>query len=520
VTDVLHFTAPAAGVTADVARRTIRGLAVPWGEVGYASTGPVRFAPGALLPNPHVLLRDHDPAQPIGRVVSVETTDAGAVVTARVSQVPGGDEALTLAADQVLTGLSVGVRPTEYTFTEDPTHGTVMDVTAGEWTETSVVPFPAFNAARISDVAAAASVNPNQEVAPVSEQTVTDETTPVVPEVPQVADAPAVVAAAPRTAVVTAARALPTAGEWLYASIKRNEAPQRWEDMQAVVRAAAPHTLVADVPGLIPAPIVGPVFSGRPEDRPIVSSLGPATGPDGGKTFHRPVISDPLADAVVIAEKTDAADTLGVTGVDFTYNYIKRAFNLSAEAMAFTSPEVLDVALGDIARAYLRGTEKIAATAVEGIDSSATAATADALEAALYAAAASMYGSLGVLPDRLWAAPNVWGFLATAVDKQGRALYPRLSPSNAGGSNAGGARMFDIEVAGLPVTVSWALTAGVAVLGSSAAVEAYENHRVQMRQEEATILGLAVGVGGAIAVGALNPAGAAKFTVTAQPATP
>jgi HK97 family phage prohead protease len=519
VTDVLHFTAPASGVTADVARRTIRGLAVPWGEVGYASTGPVRFAPGALLPTPHVLLRDHDPAQPIGRVVSVELTDAGPVVTARVSQVPGGDEALTLAADEVLTGLSVGVRPTEWTFTEDPTHGTVMDVSAGEWTETSVVPFPAFNAARISDVAAAASVNPNQEVAPVSEQTVT-ESTDVVDPAPEVDEAPAVVAAAPRSAVVTAARALPTAGEWLYASIKRNEAPQRWEDMQAVVRAAAPHTLTTDVPGLIPAPIVGPVFSGRPEDRPIVSSLGPLTGPDGGKTFHRPVISDPIADAVVIAEKTDAADTLGVTGVDFTYSFIKRAFNLSAEALAFTSPEVLDVALADVARAYLRGTEKIAATAVEGIDSSATAATADALEAALYAAAGTMYGTVGVLPDRLWAAPNVWGFLATATDKDGRPLYPRLSPSNAGGSNAGGARMFDIEVAGLPLTVSWALTAGVAVLGSSAVIEAYENHRVQMRQEEATILGLGVGVGGAIAVGALNAAGAAKFTVTAQVAAP
>jgi HK97 family phage prohead protease len=516
--ELLTFSAGPGVVTADVESRTVRGLAVPWDVVGMASTGPVRFLPGSLTPAPHLLLRDHDPAQAIGRVHSAETDDTGATITARVSDVPAGDEALVLAADGVLTGLSVGVRPTEYTYEADPTYGDVMVVAAGEWAETSLVPFPAFNAARVTDVAATATTaNPIPE----DHMSTTHEAAPAVAAEQE---APAVVAAAPRTtsAVVTASRPLPTPGEWLFASIKRNEAPARWDDMQAAVRAASPHTFVEDVPGIIPSPIVGDVFSGRPEDRPVISSLGPLTGPDGGKTFSRPKITDPILDAAAATEKSDVTDQMKVAGVDFTYAYIKRAFNLSAEAIAFTSPQVLDVAVRDLGRAYARGSEKVAATALEAIDATATAVTADALEAGLYAAAATMYGSIGELPDRLWVATDVWGFLATAKAADGRALYPRLNPTNATGDNPGGVRMFDIEVAGLRAAVSWALGAGVAVLGSSGVIEAYEGHRVQMRQEEATILGVAVGVGGAVALGALDPAGAAKFTVTAaaKPAAP
>jgi HK97 family phage prohead protease len=500
---LLHLTAAPLTVTADLETRTIRGLAVEWNVVGLASTGPVRFLPGSLTPSPHLLLRDHDPAKAVGRVTGAETDELGARITAKVSEVAAGDEALILASDGVLTGLSVGVRPTVFERVEDPDHGEVLEVTAGEWEETSLVAFPAFTNARISDVAASA----NQKEAPVTEQTV---------ETVEETETPAVVAAAPRvSSTVTAARALPTAGEYLFASIKRHEAPQRWEDMQAVVRAAAPHTFVADVPGLIPAPIVGDVFAGRPEDRPIVDSLGPRTGPDGGKTFSRPVISDPLLDAAVIEEKTDATDQLKVTGVDFTYEYVKRAFNLSAEAIAFTSPEVLDVALRDLGRAYTRGTEKVAATALEAIDGTASAVAAEAFEDAVAAASAAMYVATGEQVDRIWLSVGAWQHLYGLKDSQGRPVFPRIGPANANGTN-GGIRGMGLDIGGIAATVSWALTANVAVVGSSAVIECYENHRITMRADEPTILGVAGSVGGAIALGALNAAGASKFTVAAQ----
>lgn len=503
MSDLLHLTAAAPLVTADLERRTIRGVAVEWGVVGLASTGPVRFLPGSLTPSPHLLLRDHDPAAAIGRVTTAETDETGATITAKVSEVAAGDEALILASDGVLTGLSVGVRPTVYELVHDPDHGEVLEVTAGEWTETSLVAFPAFTNARISDVAASA----NQKEAPVTEQTV---------ETVEETEAPAVVAAAPRvSSIVTAARALPSAGEYLFASIKRHEAPQRWADMEAAVKAASPHTFVEDVPGLIPKAIVGDVFAGRPEDRPVVSSLGPATGPDGGKTFSRPVITDPILDAATATEKTDVTDQLKVGSVDFTYAFIKRAFNLSAESIAFTSPAVLDVALRDLARAYNRGTEKAAVTALEAIDATAAPVTADAFEGAVAEASAAMYLALGEQVDRIWLSPGAWAYLYAAKDGNGRPLYPRLGVSNSNGEN-GGIRGMVLDIGGIPGIVSWALTADVAVVGSSGLVECYENHRVSMRADEPTILGVAASVGGAVALGALNAGGVDKFTVSAQ----
>ena len=88
---------------------------------------------------------------------------------------------------------AVGVKPTAYTFETDDQFGEVMVVSEGEWTETSLVPFPAFTNARVSDVAAAAPVStttPNEESA-------VDDTTATTVAAEQ--EAPAVVAAAPRT---------------------------------------------------------------------------------------------------------------------------------------------------------------------------------------------------------------------------------------------------------------------------------------------------------------------------------
>jgi hypothetical protein len=492
---------------ADAGERLITCRLVPFGAVGNTSLGPVVFAAdGTHLVKPgHVLNLEHDRARPLGRMVEANVGPDGIDVVYRISRTTAGDDALVEAADGLRSGVSVEASVTD----SAPGDGSLM-VTASTVIGAALTFNPAYADAQVTEVAATEAEATDTE----TEGNVVDEATSTT-EVEVEATQPAP-SAKPLYAARTQSRPLPTPGEYLYASVKRTEAPQAWEDMQAIVKAAAPHTFVADVPGLLPEAIVGDVFAGRPEDRPILSSLGPNVGPDGGKTFSRPFISDFIADAVVATEKSDVTDQIKVEGADFTYSFIKRAFNLSAEAIAFTSPQILDVAVRDLGRAYSRGTEKVAATAIASIDSSPTSVAADALEAALYAAAAAMYGSIGEMPDRLWVAPDVWGFIANAKDADKRPLYPRLSPSNAGGSNSGGVRMFGIEVAGLPVTVSWALTAGFAAIGSSAVIEGYENHRVQMRADEPTILGTAVGIGGAVAVGTLNEAGLVAYTVTAQ----
>ena len=82
--ETIQFTAPGCVITADLAKRTIRGTAVPFGVVGMTMRGPVKFLPGSLEPQPHLFLRDHDNTAAIGKATG-EVNDTEAVVTATVS---------------------------------------------------------------------------------------------------------------------------------------------------------------------------------------------------------------------------------------------------------------------------------------------------------------------------------------------------------------------------------------------------------------------------------------------------
>ena len=492
----IQFTAPGCVITADLAKRTIRGTAVPFNVVGMTMTGPVKFLPGSLEPAAHLFLRDHDNTAAIGKATG-EVNDTAAVVTASISNVQAGDEALVLAADGVLTGLSVGVNPTEYTFEADDQYGEVMVVSKGEWKDTSLVAYPAFTEARITDVAAAAPTNKGVEdmnetvTATAADAAVTEQT-------------PVTIASVPRTPVITATRPMPTPGEWLYASINKNNAPMEWADMQARVRAETAHTLVADVPGLIPQAVVGDVVSVGPSNRPLLDAFGPMSGPTGGSSFLRPVITDPLTDAATATEKTDVTATLSVDPITFTYDYIKRAANLSSEAIAFTSPQVLDVVIRDLRRAYDRGSE-IAVTArfVTAGSAPAAATLTDGDEVAdLYVLAADMFSTLGVLPDRLILSPDMWAHFGGLVATDGRPVFPSMGQMNAAGSSAG-VSSFDLNILGLRPVVTWALAEGSAYLASSQFVESYEAHVVSMRADEPTILGVALGIGGAVTINEL-----------------
>lgn len=139
----------------DGERRILSGMAVPWGEVGFTNWGPVRFSEGSLdAASTPPLDRDHDHSRVIGVVRAASSTDAGMDVKARVSPTATGDETLVLADDKAITGFSVEVAPTEWSYSEDDQWGVVMDVTKGEWVGLAVTPHPAFESARISRVAA------------------------------------------------------------------------------------------------------------------------------------------------------------------------------------------------------------------------------------------------------------------------------------------------------------------------------------------------------------------------------
>jgi hypothetical protein len=131
---------------ADVEERTITGLAVPYGQEANIGTYMERFVPGAIKSIEDVkLFYGHE--EPIGKVIDGRETEAGFEITAKISDTARGNEVHTLLRDGVLNKFSVGFVPVQ-----SERDGNTVIRTEVSLKEVSVVPFPAFAGANITEV--------------------------------------------------------------------------------------------------------------------------------------------------------------------------------------------------------------------------------------------------------------------------------------------------------------------------------------------------------------------------------
>lgn len=131
------------------ADRTVRGIAVPFGEITENYGYRERFAPEAFADaEPVQIFFNHDSTStPIGKVQTYEVTEQGLEVVAKLSSTEKATEVHTLLKEGILDSFSIGVRPIE-SFDEDG----VTVWTKAELFEISVVNRPAFKTARINEV--------------------------------------------------------------------------------------------------------------------------------------------------------------------------------------------------------------------------------------------------------------------------------------------------------------------------------------------------------------------------------
>jgi phage head maturation protease len=178
----LHFTAPAAQVTAAIAAdaaddRTVKGLVVPYGVSGRTDAGDLKVRAGGLRTPADLrrvkLFTDHGRATPVGYAHTVTDTADAMRMAFRVAGTPAGDLALVEAAEGVRDALSVELDNADI---------------RGGWIESAdvvavaLVPLPAYADARIN-AAAATERNPRMTTAPDPDPTTTtpdddDEDTP------------------------------------------------------------------------------------------------------------------------------------------------------------------------------------------------------------------------------------------------------------------------------------------------------------------------------------------------------
>jgi phage head maturation protease len=179
---------------ADKARRTITGLVVPWGTYATVSTGQrVAFARGSLaLSDRAKLVLDHDPAQPVAVFASSTDGADGLEATFRVPAGERGDQILAEASEGLRDGLSVAA---DVIASDDVEQGTW--ITAARGRHVALLSEPAFDAARVSAVAAQApeSENPMTVTEPATEPA--SDAVALQTVAPTVTPAGAVAAAAP-----------------------------------------------------------------------------------------------------------------------------------------------------------------------------------------------------------------------------------------------------------------------------------------------------------------------------------
>ncbi|MDI6908642.1 phage portal protein [Nocardioides sp.] len=109
---VLDAPPAADAFSVDTEKRTIRGLAVPYGKVGVSNGQKFTFTKGSLKfadPKRVKLWVQHDKNQAIGFATALDDRDDGLYAEFQVARGAEGDRILSLAEDGVLDGLSIGL---------------------------------------------------------------------------------------------------------------------------------------------------------------------------------------------------------------------------------------------------------------------------------------------------------------------------------------------------------------------------------------------------------------------------
>ena len=491
-------------------KRTITGIALPYNTEATVSGGQtVSFLPGSLPTEGKApkLYMSHDSTQAIGLVTERADSPEAMYFSAKVSTTALGDEALVLAADGVLDSVSVGVNPTKFSYNEDG----VMIVEAADWMELSLVPQPAFSGATITDVAASIptsedEVSNNTETAP-DEPEVTEPQENPVSETP----APEVIEASALFAQPKRKFDMPTPGEYLAAmhiggTTFDNVAAAARDyvaSKQSAFEFAAGDVLTTDTAGLLPVPVLGPVFANLNQAiRPVVAAIGARAYPDGGnqKTFVRPTWTTHTS---VASQSTELSGVSATTPV-IASNVISKStlagqVTLSLQDVDFTSPGSMDIIINDLMGQYMQASDNLAADGLvsgagaSGATWTVTANDPTSLISSIYTSAYNILLASNFLPDHIFVSPNVWQALGAQLDVDKRPVFPYVGAAGLMGVNGMGSA--DITVAntfnpfGLNLVADRNFAAGTMVVARGAAIEFYESIRGLLTRDEPSTLG-------------------------------
>jgi len=473
--------------------RTITGIAAPYNVVATVSDGTeIMLSPGALPvdgPNPKLFV-GHSAEKVIGTVIAREDTPDGMLFQAKIAKTVLGEESLQLALENVYDQVSVGISPLEFSYNE----AGVMLIEKAAWTELSLVSHGAFGAgATITEVAASSSTK-TEELCNTKTEDPTTETE--LPEEPEVSEptAPEVIEANAQKLFAQPKRqfAMPTPAEYLAAMHAGGDTFQNVNaaykeavrSQQTALQAAAGDVLTTDTPGLLPVPVLGPLFQDLNFVRPVVSAFGARAMPNTpSKTFIRPTITTHTSAATQTEGSAVSATTMVIASNTVTKTTVAGQVTLTMQDMDFTDPSSMNLILNDLAGEYLIKTDDIAADALvagktaSGSTWTVTADNPTSLINALYDAAREITEDSNYFPTHLCVSPDVWEKLGSQLDGSKRPILGYTTNGVIGQNSigrVGGLQYTGMDVMGLQLVVDNNFASGTMLVVYAPGYEIYE----------------------------------------------
>ena len=318
---------------------------------------------------------------------------------------------------------------------------------------------------------------------------------------------------------------LPSASEWISAFVRGGEqfaAVNRMiADHQAYhnpLEAAAGDQTTGDQLGLLPIPVVGPVYTNINYLRPVVTAIGARAMPLGsGKVFIRPEITTHTS----VAQQSTELSGLSSTTMVVTDNQVTRlTFGgtalVSEQSIDWTDPNSVNILLQDMAGQYADATDNYAADQLRSnsTDQGTWGGTAATILSEIYAAAQLIAANTNVLPTHLFVDPEMWAKLGGLVDGSNRPLFPTVGPFNAAGQQ--NAATWNGNPLGLTMVVDKNFTAKTAIVGCAAGqfagFEIYENQRGIIAIDKPEVLGRQISFRGYFATLMIDATKFRRFT--------
>ena len=476
-----HLTFSASIEAADANRRIISGQIVPWGEVGNTSVGKVIFERGSIqVPNVAKikLLAQHQQTASgvIGRAQSIKATDAGMDGVFKVSASRDGENFLIKASEGLLDGLSVGVDVLKASERKD---GTLI-VTAAVLKEVSLVETPAFDSARVVDVAAqdadeaveeAIEQIEDEQIAKISEavgilqetqkiekaleqsetetesEAQVEDTTPAATEASKnEASRPTIQAAAPY--LTTSVRhGITSAGKWIEHELKAATGNRESAEWIAAAKdvTAANDSIGSTNPAFSPIQYLSNFVSNTNFGRPTIDAISKAALPASGMQINIPSLvtsaggGSSVAPTVAETAEDVAPSSTGMTSAYETVTIKKFAGSqvITLELLERSDPVFFDQLAIQLQRAYNKATDSyvIATLTSQGTQATASSGvTAADFQAFVATEGPNAYSGSSYFADRIAISPQWWGKLQSYADTTGRPIYTLASPQfNAGG---------------------------------------------------------------------------------------